>query len=180
MKVDVTFDNSANGELSSVWYGIKFVEWLKVEADLSPYLRPLVILLKKLVALHGYNIPFHGGISSYVLTLMVSAFLRTFPATPSIGQAFTDILVYYGAIFDPGRTMVYMGRAILDVGAVRKQSDVLVTDPFRPEFNAAATLTQFAEIQQLLLASHRYLIETLMSEEEIEKGEILKGIYGES
>ena len=72
MKVDITFDDSIEGEPSSVWYGIKFVEWMKVESDELPYLRPIVILLKKLVAIHGFNIPFHGGISSYVLTLMVS------------------------------------------------------------------------------------------------------------
>jgi len=180
VKVDITFDNSINAEPSSVWCGIKFIDWMNIEADSSLYLRPLAILLKKLVAIHNYNVPFHGGISSYVLTLMTSAFLRESPKASSIAQAFIHILSYYGAAFDPNRLMIYMGREILDVGVVPKQSDILVTDPFKPQMNAASTLTQFAEIRQLFFTTYRYLIELIMSGKEVEKGGILKRIYSES
>jgi DNA polymerase sigma len=42
-----------------------------------PTLRPLVLTLKHLLFLRGLNKPYHGGLSSYALVLMVVAFLQT-------------------------------------------------------------------------------------------------------
>ena len=59
-KVDVTFEDSVDKEQQSVVNAIKFTEWVATKKRELPYLFPLVFLLKKLLSLHGLNIPYHG------------------------------------------------------------------------------------------------------------------------
>lgn len=66
-------------------------------------LKPIVMVLKKLLEASNLNQPYHGGLSSYSLVLMTSTFLNTCAAN-SMGKNLTEFLNYYGNYFDPAIT----------------------------------------------------------------------------
>jgi non-canonical poly(A) RNA polymerase PAPD5/7 len=72
----------------------------------QPDLKPIVIVLKKLLHAHDLNQPYHGGLSSYSLVLMTSAFLRMFNEIKSISKNLLEFLNYFGSYFDPSTTII--------------------------------------------------------------------------
>lgn len=73
LNIDITFDNSNN--LQSA---ISSVTKIKELQKKHPTLRLLVICLKKLLAKHGLNKPYSGGLNSYSVVLMASTFLNKY------------------------------------------------------------------------------------------------------
>lgn len=108
-------------------------------------LRPIVMVLKKLLQLKDLNQPYHGGISSYSLVLMTSTFLHTCDAH-SMGINLTEFLNYYGNFFDPSRTQLdgtsfstrYNGSLI---------DPMVVIDPLNPINNTTKSSFRITEIQ---------------------------------
>lgn len=66
-------------------------------------LKPIVMILKKLLETYNLNEPYHGGLSSYSLVLMTSTFLNTCSAN-SMGKNLSEFLNYYGNFFNPSIT----------------------------------------------------------------------------
>ena len=108
-----------------------------------------MILLKRLLSFHGYNIPYYGGISSYVLTLMITAFLNSCPALPSVGDYFIEILRYFGQEFQSDQMAIIRGQYILIPNEAMYTCGLIVMDPYWPDVNAAAKVTQFEQIREL-------------------------------
>ena len=133
-------------------------------------LKPIVILLKKLLHVNKLNIPYFGtiqtditqigGISSFTLTLIVSAFLATSPPFPSVGHCFMNILEYFGKIFAAESMIVTQDCiAVTDFPDFLGEATLFVSDPFRPEINAASNVTRFPEIKKCFSDAYDKLIQ---------------------
>ncbi len=95
--VDITFE-----ELG-VNLGIECIAYIQNLCMKFVELKPIVLVLKKLLALNDMNSPYSGGLSSYSLVLMVSTYLYTCE-TRSMGKNLVEVLSYYGNYFNPSVT----------------------------------------------------------------------------
>ena len=66
LKVDVTFDDSTEDEPSCVAYGIQSVFLIKQLQRQLPELRPIVLVLKRLLALWKLHNPFTGSSATHL------------------------------------------------------------------------------------------------------------------
>lgn len=105
---------------------------------------------------------------SYVATLMVSAFLNTFPRFLTLGHAFVEVLRYYGKEFDPSCLAIHEGRKIMP--KIVPGVELVVYDIFAPEVNAAASVTQFENIREVMADAYDCLCKG--------KQALLEGILG--
>jgi len=146
--VDVTFDMSTENSYLPAPYPILCADLIKYRINENAYLKPMTIMLKKLLKSSGLNNSFLGDISSYGLNFMVSAFLRMCPNSPTKGECFMELLHYYGAVFKSSEMMIVNGDYVM-LMPVQVQKDCLViTDPFKPGINAAANVTRFGKLQE--------------------------------
>ena len=146
--MDVTLGNEGHtGEL--------FVVWCKEKMNELPYLRSLVFLLKTLLHKYGLNIPFQGGIGSYVLILMTSAFLKMSRQLPSVGHYFLEILRYYGEEFKSEQMMIIGGEYITIPKTTPLLDDLTVIDPFTMNTNAASRVKQFVQVKEVFLKVYK-------------------------
>lgn len=91
-------------------------------------------MLKKFLALKDLNSPFHGGLSSYGVILLIIAFLNEdqqmiYNPTDgmlSAGRALTQFLYFYGKVFDT-MTMI-----INEYGFVTSMLDTILGMGFLP------------------------------------------------
>ena len=60
LKVDITFEDSLEVHYSPVFYSIESINLIKNKMLHNPFMKPLVILLKKLLSIHNLNVSFHG------------------------------------------------------------------------------------------------------------------------
>lgn len=96
-------------------------------------LRPIVIVLKKLLQNNNLNSPYHGGLSSYSLVLMTSTFLYTNNVF-SLGKNFTEFLNYYGNFFNPMISSLNGENFMLNLN---NADPIVVLDPLNPSNNTA-------------------------------------------
>jgi len=72
-----------------------------------PNLKETAILLKKFLALHDFNSPYYGGLSSYSAVLLIVAYLnyhkREQVETLSPSQVLMGFLDFYGNYFNPSQ-----------------------------------------------------------------------------
>jgi len=94
---------------------------------------------------------------SYVIVIMLSAFLNILPELPNVGYCLIEALKYFGTVFSPEGLAIADGRRIM----VKHDPtpDLEVYDVFLPDVNAAANLTQFREIQKVFARSYNILCE---------------------
>lgn len=187
MKVDITIDDSTDTEYSSAYYGIEFTDWVHQKRRQLPYLTELVLLLKKLLSLHELNIPYYGilvvlfvgGLSSYVLILMVSSFLKICKGCNTIGHSFLEILRYYAYDFNYQRMYINRGEFIVLMSEEYPMlENFVVIDPFRMELNAARNLTRLEDIKDLFRNSYELIMNYIEKYEAGEDvNEILAKLY---
>jgi DNA polymerase sigma len=95
-------------------FGLKCVELVKLFLDTYETLEPLIIGLKNLLKCAALNDPYKGGLSSYGLILLVVYYLqlledegRVNPKDKNnVGQILLEFLFYYGARFEPTKTII--------------------------------------------------------------------------
>jgi non-canonical poly(A) RNA polymerase PAPD5/7 len=115
----VTQDNLLNYYIDvsvqdSKHFGLKCVELVKLFLDTYETLEPLIIGLKNLLKCAALNDPYKGGLSSYGLILLVVFYLqmledegRVNPKDKNnVGQILLEFLFYYGARFEPTKTII--------------------------------------------------------------------------
>lgn len=69
-----------------------------------PDLRPIVLIIKKLLEMHNLNKPYHGGLNSYSLVLMSSTFLEEYGASSfSMSKNLSEFLNFFGNYFNPNK-----------------------------------------------------------------------------
>lgn len=92
IKVDITINVEG---ISSVGYEstILMRDWI----TRLPTVQKLVVLFKHMLSIRGYNSNFTGGIGSYCLFVMITAYLKEFgKENDSISTLFQKILKWYG------------------------------------------------------------------------------------
>lgn len=91
-QVDITIQDSRHN-------GLRCVSLVKTFLQKYSQLKPLVLVLKELIKNSGHNNPFHGGLSSYALTLMVVRHIEIRP-NGSMGEMILSFLYDYGFQFN--------------------------------------------------------------------------------
>ena len=76
-----------------------------------PALRPIVLVLKCFLSRKGLCEAFTGGLSSYVLVLLVARFLQEQSTVKDIGALLLGVLDFYGNRLDPRTTGLSFARA---------------------------------------------------------------------
>ena len=191
LNVDVIFE-SGNKD---AYYAVQGVQLVLKKIEEFPELRALAVLFKKLLHIKQLNVPYFGilpikslmtnilgGMGSYVLVLILYAFLNTSPVYESSAHSFLEFLKYYGTEFDSNSMLVSEGgieTVRIDGMLLESQVALYVADPFRPELNAAANVLRFREIQSYF----KKLFETLMKIKEeynhsTTQGDILPKMFG--
>ena len=70
-----------------------------------PCLKEVAIILKKFLAIHEFNSPYYGGISSYSAVLLIVAYMNYFDLKNSVGLTPSRLLMgfleFYGKDFKP-------------------------------------------------------------------------------
>ena len=64
--------------LTNTHLGIQSCKLVSKYLKLYPHLKETAILLKKFMALHDFNSPYYGGISSYSTVLLIVAYMNEF------------------------------------------------------------------------------------------------------
>ena len=86
--------------------------------------------------------------SSYILILLISAFINICPYFPSLGHYFLAFLQYYGHTFQSDHMFIVEGEYIMYQEEYLPGS-IAVMDLFNPSQNAAAAVTKLKEIREL-------------------------------
>ena len=110
------------------------------------------------------NISYLGGMNSYTLTLIVSAFLTTKPEISCPAQCLMETLKFIGTEFD-SNNMIIVGD---DVVEVKDAFNLYVEDPFRPGVNVARNVRRFKEIKEVIGNCYDTLISSYKEWGEIE------------
>eukprot|EP00831_Metopus_contortus_P029334 TRINITY_DN24145_c0_g1_i3.p2 TRINITY_DN24145_c0_g1~~TRINITY_DN24145_c0_g1_i3.p2 ORF type:complete len:189 (-),score=44.19 TRINITY_DN24145_c0_g1_i3:198-764(-) len=171
------YQRRVHGELSPVVLGVKFQYWIGKRKQKFKLFESLVILLKKLLLNHGLNIAFLGGLNSYLVTIIVSAFLSICPHTfTSPSRCLVEALRYYAYEFDPMHMFIDRGEAIvLFPEDFEPTEEVIILDPNRTTDNAAHNVKRFGEIQTLFALTFNGIMDTIIKYEAGEEvGSILE------
>jgi len=147
LKVDIIIqhyeDNILAHPIICAWWTSRYVREM-------PYFQAIVLVLKKLVKAKGLNKPFVGDPSSYIISLMVSAFLNTTRKFASVSECFEELLRFYGYEFNSMKSMIVRGEFITLMPIEILKGRLVATDPFKPWLNAAYNVTRFKEFQECL------------------------------
>ncbi|CAM9228929.1 unnamed protein product [Chrysoparadoxa australica] len=106
VKVDISFDTPAGSHR-----GRSTTAFVQRQQANHPLLTPLMIVLKQLLLERGLNDAYTGGLSSYALTVMVTAVLQRYALNPphlrpDLGSLFLICLKTFGTSFDTRRSGV--------------------------------------------------------------------------
>lgn len=171
LKVDITFETLNSPD---IFYAIQSVNFVKRLCIQHEFLKPIVILLKKFLNIHRLNVSYLGGMNSFTLTLIVSAFLRMQPSFISFAHCFVGLLEFFGKVFDPGK-MAIINDCLVSVEG--NQEMIFVSDPFQPEINAARNLIHFDKIKESFKKCYDLLIEKSKNNEE--ESILISTVYNE-
>lgn len=129
--------------VSKVNLGIQCITYIKSLCMKFADLKPIVMILKKLLQKSNLNSPYHGGLSSYSLVLMTSTFLSMYSVN-QMGKNLTEFLNYYGNYFNPSITGLN-GSSIFSVIGMA-QDPMIVVDPLNPLNNTTRNAFRISEI----------------------------------
>eukprot|EP00826_Nyctotherus_ovalis_P011465 TRINITY_DN12987_c0_g1_i5.p1 TRINITY_DN12987_c0_g1~~TRINITY_DN12987_c0_g1_i5.p1 ORF type:complete len:264 (+),score=20.89 TRINITY_DN12987_c0_g1_i5:392-1183(+) len=151
LNVNLTFEVLGSYDIH---YGLQCIDYVQNLCTQQHHLKSIVIVLKKLLSTHRLNIPYEGGINSYSLTLLVSAFIGMGAEMENVGMRLMEILRYYGTIFNE-REAAVMSNCLV---AVKNPTNRLfVSDSFRPGLNLAASANKFNEVKELFKSLYNSL-----------------------
>jgi len=123
-----------------------------------PLLRPVVLVMKRLLRAYGLNDAFSGGVSSHALLLLAAAYFQTVALEHEmdLGEHLVACLHHWGAVFQPASDVVALEGTEpspeLSRGGPSSQGrsvPVVICDPVRPENNVGRTAFRFAQVQEL-------------------------------
>eukprot|EP00826_Nyctotherus_ovalis_P016171 TRINITY_DN14667_c0_g1_i8.p1 TRINITY_DN14667_c0_g1~~TRINITY_DN14667_c0_g1_i8.p1 ORF type:complete len:490 (+),score=99.55 TRINITY_DN14667_c0_g1_i8:126-1595(+) len=148
LKVDIIIQSredktAAPHPVMSAW-------WIGWHVREVPHFQPVTLILKRLVKAKGLDRPFAGDPSSYIISLMVSAFLNTEEKYASVAECFEELVRYYGREFDSTKMMIVRGEYIALMPIEILEGRLVATDPFKPWLNAAYSVSRFKALQECL------------------------------
>ena len=169
MKVDITFESWINPE---VFYGIQSSTLIQQLCYEEQNLKGIVIVLKNILHMCHLDKPYFGGINSYMMVMLVAAFLRS-NRSYNICDCFMKMLKYYGKDFDTKRSAIIGGYI---VPVINVSGVLIISDQFRPGINIAQSASRFSEIQIYFSKIYDKLIE-LKRNWDFSKGETIKILH---
>jgi len=124
-------------------------------------LRPIVMIIKKIFDETFLSMPYYGGISSYSLVLMVSAYLNRFDADKqeSLSRNLSGFFHFYGVGFKPH--LFYLNGDAIEFcqdPAQRPFSDpFIVLDPLDPSNNISHSTFRIKDLQRALIKAFKII-----------------------
>jgi len=161
--VDVTVDCSRHtGMLSS--------EFVRKACHRYSALRPLVLVLKRLLHHHGLGDTYNGGVTGYAVVLMAVRYLLDCESdsagTGDVGDLLQGVLHFYGFVFaskrmgircNPGESYVICED---DASCPWACQPLYIEDPVQRRNNAGAGAWRFPGVQQVFAQASNRLAET--------------------
>ena len=143
-------------------HGDQSVQAVKALLGQHPLLRPVVLVMKRLLRGYGLNDAFSGGISSHAVLLLAAAYFETVETVGAaheadLGVHLVGCLHKWGAEFDAAKDIVALNGTQVSpqLQAFRasqgRSVPVVIVDPIRPENNVGRTAFRFAQVQALTL-----------------------------
>lgn len=192
IKIDISF----NGGGGIPHRGISTTAFAQRQRATHPQLMPLVLVLKQLLVERGLHEAYTGGLSSYALTIMLSALLQRHallppPLRPSLGSLFATFLAIFGSSLDTRKWGVVVGsgdfgpiaplqalQCIPKVGTpdfwTYAADPVVIQDPLQPDINVGRTCFGFRQVQLALDES----LSALLNFEDGEGKSMLGAVFG--
>jgi DNA polymerase sigma len=149
------FDNKGFGNAPRNHSGIDTIYHIQDLVKKRKDLRPIVMIMKKIFDGTFLSMPYYGGISSYSLVLMVSAYLKAYDAEKeaSISRNLSSFFHFYGSQFKPH--MYYLnGDEIVhceDPAQRPFQDPFIVLDPLETSNNISHSTFRIKDIQRALV-----------------------------
>ena len=83
--------------------GLACVDLVKSYLQESSIIEPLILIMKQMLKVWGFNDPYHGGLSSYALFLMIVSFLqekkKPFNITQvNLGEVLLELIKHYAEL----------------------------------------------------------------------------------
>lgn len=158
--IDITFEDCSKQSYMAPYrinHGISCISSIQELCINQPTLKPIVLVLKKILQLHNLNQPYLGGLNSYSLVIMTYAYLRWF-GTPSTSKNLRELLNYYGNFFNPSKTIVSTNGLNSDQSHQCLPDPVTVIDPLNEKNNITRSSFRIRDIQQIFKEGYNMLI----------------------
>ncbi|CDW72233.1 UNKNOWN [Stylonychia lemnae] len=163
--IDITFEDQSlslfyGPEGQRVNLGIQCIQYIQDLCYQQPFLKPIVLFMKKLLQNSNLNQPFYGGINSYSLVLMVSAFLNKFGNYSTPSQSLFEFLRYFGYYFDAETVMIDNQDFIKTMCPMIDPMTIL--DPLNKANNTTRSAFRIREIQEVFKRVFEYMNSKLL------------------
>ncbi|KAG7451934.1 Nucleotidyltransferase [Guyanagaster necrorhizus] len=159
MSVDIGVNNTD---------GMHVAEMIKDYREKMPELRPLVLVMKGLLARSGFNDPARGGLGSYPLVCMCISFLQVNPPLESLGKLLTGMLYYYGVSFpyETSYISVREGQVLLKSTATwcETEDKLVVQCLTNPKSNIASSVDGTAKLRKIFKEAYVKLSEVTIDD----------------
>lgn len=153
IKVDITINQDS---------GIKNTKVIEEYIRTYPYLPKLIFVLKQFLYQRNLHDVFYGGISSFILILLLVSFLQHYPhrsfiARPNLGKLLISFFEFYGTKFfyeDTGISVLNGGSYFSKKDRIQTlekgdHSQLYIVDPSYPNKNAARSCFGVPEIRHV-------------------------------
>ena len=89
--------------MSETHNGLNCVKLVKQFLNENSIIEPLILVVKQMLKVWGFNDPYHGGLSSYALFLMIVSFIQEKKKTNSmpftnLGEILLDFIKHYAEL----------------------------------------------------------------------------------
>lgn len=128
--------------------GIQCIRLIQELIERHPTLKPIVLVLKKILQTYNLNQPYLGGLNSYSLVLMTSTFLAHCGEVDSMSKNLSEVLHYFGSYFDPQTTYIEDFK-LLSAGPGVLSDPMTVWDPLNKLNNITRSAFRIKDIQQI-------------------------------
>jgi len=140
--------------------GVACIQYVKELQMQMKDLKPIVLIIKKLLQNYNLNHTYTGGLNSYSLVLMVATFLRLFPGVDSMSKNLIEIFKFYGKYLDY-RTTYIQDLQLLKSHLGCEFDSMMIMDPLNSTNNVAKGAYRIADILKIFRHSYDVLQESL-------------------
>lgn len=137
------------------------------------HLRPIVMIIKKIFDETYLSMPFFGGLSSYSLVLMVSAYLKRFDEgnSESLSRNLSGFFHFYGCYFKPHE--FYLDGDNLKFEEIKRpfRDPFIVLDPLDRSNNIGRGSFRIKDVQRALVQAFKIISKSCEEYQKLEEPE---------
>ncbi|CDW85158.1 UNKNOWN [Stylonychia lemnae] len=169
--VDITFDDTKPkqhfyGQFvennSRINLGVRCINFIKESCKNQSGLQTIVLVLKKLLQINNLNQTFTGGLNSYSIVLMTSAYLQQFEGVSQMSMNLMEFFNFYGSFYDPKNTIISSHVAPHFIKSQHILNEhMIIIDPLDSGNNPSKGAYQISKIQEIFKVAHSILSECL-------------------